>query len=68
MSKEAVKRFVTVALDEKEGKGLCRKDENGSEDIEIGKCLANIGVIAGDSRDELGEELQFLHLIRETHK
>ena len=61
LSKEAVKRFVTVALDEKKEKGLCRKDEGGAEDVEIGKCLANVGVIAGDSRDSLGEKLSSTH-------
>ena len=33
---------------------LCRHDVGGAEDVEMGKCLQNLGVVAGDSRDENG--------------
>ena len=33
---------------------LCRHDNGGAEDVEMGKCLQNLGVVAGDSRDENG--------------
>lgn len=35
-------------------KHLCRPDDGGAEDVELGKCLANVNVIAGDSRDPEG--------------
>jgi len=53
LSKEAVKRFVVKALGGKDSK-VCRwQDGKGAEDAEIGRCLMNVGVAAGDSRDEL---------------
>ncbi|XP_054742111.1 glycoprotein-N-acetylgalactosamine 3-beta-galactosyltransferase 1 [Anastrepha obliqua] len=49
LSKEAVRRFVEKAIPNKK---LCKQDGTGAEDAEIGKCLANVGVTAGDSRDQ----------------
>lgn len=51
LSREAVRRFVEIALPDKE---LCRAEYDGLEDIEVGKCLENVNVTAGDSRDSDG--------------
>ncbi|XP_068230793.1 glycoprotein-N-acetylgalactosamine 3-beta-galactosyltransferase 1-like [Palaemon carinicauda] len=56
LSKEAVRIFVEKGLPN--GK-ICRQDPGGDEDVEIGKCLYKLGVIAGDSRDSLGRGRYF---------
>ena len=53
LSKEALHHFVTQGIMDKSGK-LCRKDNGGAEDVELGKCMESINVEAGDSRDALG--------------
>lgn len=53
LSKEALRRFVERAINNPQ---TCRGDAGGAEDLEMGKCLEKVGVIAGDSRDTLGRE------------
>ncbi|CAD5121054.1 DgyrCDS9594 [Dimorphilus gyrociliatus] len=53
LTKEAVKAFVEDALP---NPLLCRQDNGGPEDVEIGKCLSNVNVKLMDSRDEFGRE------------
>ena len=53
LSKMALKRFVTQGL---HNAGICRSDPGGAEDLEMGRCMQNVGVRAGDSRDKLGRE------------
>lgn len=47
-------------------KTLCRNDNGGSEDVEIGKCLENVNVTAGDSRDPEGRG-RFFAFIPQHH-
>lgn len=50
LSRESVRRFSEEALTD----GYkCWNGTEGNEDVEIGKCLANVGVLPGDSRDDL---------------
>jgi len=66
LSRQALDRFVNRALADKEGL-ICRtKDHGGSEDVEIGKCLENVNVEAGDSRDSLGRG-RFFPFVPEHH-
>jgi glycoprotein-N-acetylgalactosamine 3-beta-galactosyltransferase len=63
LSKEAVIRFVEQAIPN--GK-KCRQDHKGAEDVEIGLCLQNVHVVAGDSRDEVGRG-RFFPFMPEHH-
>ncbi|XP_072046353.1 glycoprotein-N-acetylgalactosamine 3-beta-galactosyltransferase 1-like [Amphiura filiformis] len=55
ISKAGVQNLAEIAF---KNSKLCRSAEypGGAEDLEIGKCLENAGVIAGDSRDKLGRD------------
>ncbi|KAJ8721862.1 hypothetical protein PYW08_004264 [Mythimna loreyi] len=70
LSRAALDRFVNKGLP---NTTLCRGDDNGIEDAEMGKCLENIGVPAMDSRDELKRGRFFpltpdVHLLRSQIK
>lgn len=53
LSREALKRFVTIGLQDAT---RCKQTNDGAEDLEMGVCLQNIGVKAMDSRDKRGHE------------
>lgn len=65
LSKEALKRFVTKGVSDQTGV-ICRKDSGGAEDVEMGKCMENLQVNAGDSRDTLGRG-RFFPFVPEHH-
>jgi glycoprotein-N-acetylgalactosamine 3-beta-galactosyltransferase len=63
LSKQAVIRFVEEGIPDK---SKCRQDADGAEDVEIGRCLENVNVIAGDSRDINGRG-RFFPFVPEHH-
>jgi glycoprotein-N-acetylgalactosamine 3-beta-galactosyltransferase len=50
LSKEALRRFAERGIHEEHE---CKLSDGGAEDIEMGKCMEKLNVIAGDSRDSL---------------
>lgn len=48
ISKEALRRLVIESIPDH---NLCEKFGTGHEDVDLGSCLENVGVLAGDSRD-----------------
>lgn len=56
LSKQALRRFVEDGITDPD---MCRIGSDGEEDVELGKCMANLQVIAGDSRDENGRDRFF---------
>ena len=61
---EALRRFATEALT---NSSKCRvENDGGSEDVEMGHCLKNVGVRNEDSRDNLGR-YRFLPFNPEAH-
>jgi len=63
LSKAALKKFVEEGLGNRE---ICRQDNGGAEDVEMGKCMNNLKVTAGDSRDDLGRK-RFFPFVPEHH-
>ncbi|XP_014663957.1 PREDICTED: glycoprotein-N-acetylgalactosamine 3-beta-galactosyltransferase 1-like [Priapulus caudatus] len=55
LSKEALRMMIEEGID---NYNVCHED-GGAEDVEMGQCMENLGVEAGDSRDEHGEETFF---------
>lgn len=48
LSKKALVKLIEEGIPNKQ---KCRNYGAGNEDVELGKCLENVGVLAGDSRD-----------------
>lgn len=52
LSREALKRFISIAL---ANDVPCYKDNKGPEDVEMGRCMQSVNVSAGDSVDSNGK-------------
>lgn len=63
LSKEALIRLVEKGFADKD---KCHQGSNRPEDVEIGRCLEKVNVIAGDSRDSQGRS-RFLPFTPENH-
>ncbi|KAK7067815.1 Transferase activity protein, partial [Halocaridina rubra] len=61
MSREAIRRFVTDALNITDMDQCPSISNKGPEDVNLGQCMAAVGVIAGDSRDAVGKPRFFSH-------
>ncbi len=44
LSKEALTRFVELGVKTDKHANVCRQDDDGSADVELGKCLVAFGV------------------------
>lgn len=58
LSRTALMRFVRNGMPDH---NKCLAEVVGAEDAEMGKCLENVGVLAGDSRDRRGRGRFFIH-------
>uniref|UniRef100_A0A2P2I6U7 Glycoprotein-N-acetylgalactosamine 3-beta-galactosyltransferase 1 n=1 Tax=Hirondellea gigas TaxID=1518452 RepID=A0A2P2I6U7_9CRUS len=56
LSGAAVRLLVDKGLSNPE---VCRQEHDGDEDVEMGACMQNVGVVYGDSRDHEGRERFF---------
>ena len=65
LSKKALEEFVTKGINDKTGK-MCHQNSKGSEDIELGRCMENLGILPGDTRDAYGKG-RFFPLAPEKH-
>lgn len=57
MSRAAVEKMVKEGFDDDK---KCRSGEIGDEEFELAKCLENLDIYAGDSRDKKGKERFFI--------
>uniref|UniRef100_T1J8G4 N-acetylgalactosaminide beta-1,3-galactosyltransferase n=1 Tax=Strigamia maritima TaxID=126957 RepID=T1J8G4_STRMM len=62
-SRKTLQMVVEKGLNDAE---KCREDHDGYEDVEMGKCLANIGISMSDTRDARGG-MRFLPYMPNVH-
>lgn len=57
LSKMALKKFVEKGVDDPK---FCRVDAGGAEDLEFGKCMQRVGVIAGKVKVDESKRFKLL--------
>jgi len=66
LSRGAVRSFVRDGIRTPREPPPCKREAQGLEDVDLGLCLLNIGVVYGDSRDQCGRE-RFYPFDLQTH-
>lgn len=64
LSRGALKLLVKESMNNAK---FCRQDGRGAEDIELAKCLVNVGVKSGDSRDWTTLQGKFFPFAAHSH-